>query len=91
MQMKSAKLKRLPNILVIWYERWFSLFDIIYVPLQFGKQLVTDYETTKLKCPWMQLEENEGAENEKKAKEDTSDLNTATEEELKALVCTYVC
>ena len=53
--------------------------------------MVTDYETTKLKCPWMQLEENEEAENEKKAKEDTSDLNAATEEELKALVCAYVC
>ena len=55
--------------------------------LQFGKELVTDYETTKLKCPWMQLEEDEESESEKKAKEDdTSDLNAATEEELNALV-----
>ena len=54
---------------------------------QFGKHLMTDYETTKEKCPWMQLEEDEEIENEKKAKEDpTSDLNTATEEELSALV-----
>ena len=35
----------------------------------------------------MQLEEDEELENEKKAKEDpTSDLNTATEEELNVLV-----
>jgi len=39
----------------------------------------------------MQLEENEEVENKKKAKKDTSDLSTATEEELKALVCAYVC
>lgn len=55
--------------------------------VQFGKQLLTDYETTKEKCPWMQLEEDEELENEKKAKEDDTDLmNTATEEELNALV-----
>ena len=49
--------------------------------------MVTDYETTKEKCPWMQLEEDQEFENEKKATEDTtSDLNTATEEELSALV-----
>ena len=54
---------------------------------QFGKNLMTDYETTKEKCPWMQLEEDEEVENEKKGKEDpTLDLNTATEEELNALV-----
>ena len=34
----------------------------------------------------MQLEEDEEMENEKKAKEDTSDFNAATEEELHALV-----
>ena len=39
----------------------------------------------------MQLEEDEELENEMKAKEDpTSDLNTATEEELSALVCLNV-
>ena len=55
--------------------------------VQFGKQLLTDYETTKEKCPWMQLEEDEELENEKKAKEEDTDLmNTATEEELNALV-----
>ena len=35
----------------------------------------------------MQLEEEEEMENEKKAKEETTDSNVATEEELKALVC----
>ena len=35
----------------------------------------------------MQLEEEEEIENEKKAKEETTDSNVATEEELKALVC----
>ena len=34
----------------------------------------------------MQLEEDEEMENEKKAKEETSDLNVATQEELNALV-----
>ena len=52
---------------------------------------MTDYETTKEKCPWMQLEEDQEFENEKKAKEEpTSDLNTATEEELNVLVCLNV-
>ena len=44
----------------------------------------------------MQLEEEEEMENEKKAKEETTDSNVATEEELKALVCydvnyLYIC
>lgn len=59
---------------------------ITYFCIQFGKQLVTDYDTTKEKCPWMLLE-NENIEVEQ-AKRETSptDLSTATEDELNALV-----
>jgi len=47
---------------------------------------MTDYETTKEKCPWMLLE-NEVLESEQTKKETSpTDLSTATEDELKALV-----